>query len=145
VVTVVPLPKPATATATTTATRVSGSPPGVEEIGRGSGHVKGVSMSEDRMMRASDWVGTLAEGRVRHEVHLLGSGEWRVVARLRTSGGDHLLSGRVYATQEDAEAEYASRTAAGAGPNPRSTVRGLVRAVLDTAKEEVTAMRNRTK
>lgn len=100
------------------------------------------------MVRASGWVGTLAEGRVRHELHLLGSGEWRVVARLRTSGGDHLLNWRVYPTREGAEAEYASRTAPVSGPartNPGSALRGLVRAVIETAKEEVTALRNRTR
>jgi hypothetical protein len=103
-------------------------------------------MTEHRIVRASDWVGTLAEGRVRHELHLLGSGEWRVVARLRTPGGDHLLNARVYATREDAEAEYAGRTAPVAEPaTPESALRGLARAVFDTAKEELTALRSRTR
>ncbi len=98
------------------------------------------------MVRASDWIGTLAEGRVRHELHLLGSGEWRVVARLRTSGGDHLLNGRTHATRAGAEADYAQRTAPVSGPartSPRSALHRLVRAVLETASDEAAALRNR--
>jgi hypothetical protein len=73
-------------------------------------------MGKDWNMRTSEWLGTPGEGFVRHEVHRLGPEEWRVVARLRTTGGEHLLNARTYDTLAAAEAEYARRTSVTTGP-----------------------------